>query len=67
MTQPGKFGAGRRRTGHRPLRRRARHRDYAGERPWPFLGGTIKRVLIDVSGESFIDLAQEAQQAFARQ
>ena len=41
--------------------------DYAGESPWPFVGGTIKRVVIDVSGESFVDLAAEARAAFARQ
>jgi arylsulfatase A-like enzyme len=66
MTQPGKFGLGGGglvvgRSGAEPVT------DYAGERPWPFLGGTIKRVLIDVSGDSFVDLAREAQQAFARQ
>jgi arylsulfatase len=66
MTQPGKFGLGGGglvvgRSGAEPVT------DYSGERPWPFLGGTIKRVLIDVSGDSFVDLAREAQQAFARQ
>jgi hypothetical protein len=29
--------------------------------------GTIKRVVIDVSGEAFVDLATEAKVAFARQ
>ena len=38
-----------------------------GKRPWPFVGGTIKRVVIDVSGEAFVDLAMEARAAFARQ
>ena len=41
--------------------------DYAGERPWAFVGGTIKRVVIDVSGEAFVDLVQEARAAFAHQ
>jgi hypothetical protein len=41
--------------------------DYAGDAPWAFVGSTIKRVLIDVSGESFMDLAQEARAAFAHQ
>ena len=41
--------------------------DYAGKAPWPFVGGTIKRVFIDVSGEPFVDLATEARAAFARQ
>jgi len=67
VTQPGKFGLGGGglvvgRSGAEPVTD-----DYAGERPWSFLGGTIKRVLIDVSGEAFTDLAQEARAAFARQ
>ena len=41
--------------------------DYPGERPWPFTGGTVKRVVIDVSGQPFVDLAREAAAAFARQ
>ena len=41
--------------------------DYPGEAPWPFVGGTITRVLVDVSGEAFVDLAQEARAAFAHQ
>jgi hypothetical protein len=66
-TQPGKFGLGGGglvvgRSGAEPIAH-----DYAGESPWPFLGGTIKRVFIDVSGESFVDLAAEARAAFARQ
>ena len=40
--------------------------DYAGEQPWPFVGGTIARAIIDVSGEPFVDLAEEAAMAFAR-
>lgn len=40
--------------------------DYPGTSPWPFVGGTIARVIIDVSGEPFVDLAQEAAAAFAR-
>ncbi len=34
--------------------------DYPGERPYPFTGGTIKRVAVDVSGEPYIDLEREA-------
>jgi arylsulfatase len=34
--------------------------DYPGERPYPFTGGTIKRVAIDVSGQPYIDLEREA-------
>jgi arylsulfatase len=67
MTQPGKFGLGGGglvvgRSGAEPVTD-----DYPGDRPWPFVGGTIKRVAIDISGESFDDLAQEARVAFARQ
>ncbi len=40
---------------------------YPGQRPWAFTGGTIKRVLIDVSGTPFVDLAKEAAAAYARQ
>jgi arylsulfatase len=40
--------------------------DYSGERPWAFVGGTIHKVVIDVSGDPFVDLAQEAKMAFAR-
>ena len=66
-TQPGKFGLGGGglvfgRSGSEPVTD-----DYPGERPWPFTGGTVKRVVIDVSGDAFIDLAKEAAAAFARQ
>jgi arylsulfatase len=40
--------------------------DYAGEMPWPFVGGTIIQAQIDVSGTPFVDLAAEAAAAFAR-
>jgi arylsulfatase len=46
--------------------RRARHRRLPGTAPWAFAGGTIHKAIIDVSGEQFADLAQEAQMAFAR-
>jgi arylsulfatase A-like enzyme len=67
VTQPGKFGLGGGglvvgRSGAEPVTD-----DYAGGRPWPFIGGTIKQVLIDVSGEPFVDLVQEAKAAFAQQ
>jgi arylsulfatase A-like enzyme len=41
--------------------------DYAGERPFSFTGGTIKEVLVDVSGDPFIDLEREAAAMFARE
>jgi arylsulfatase A-like enzyme len=40
--------------------------DYPGEAPWAFAGGTIHKAVVDVSGEPFVDLAQEARMAFAR-
>ncbi len=67
MTQPGKFGLGGGglvvgRSGAEPVTD-----DYPGERPWPFIGGSITKVVIDVSGEAFVDLAQEAAAMFLRQ
>ena len=41
--------------------------DYPGDAPWPFTGGTIKRVAVDVSGEPFVDLEREAQAMLARE
>jgi arylsulfatase A-like enzyme len=66
-TQPGKFGLGGGglvfgRAGAEPV-----SDDFPGDRPWAFTGGTLKRVVIDVSGEPFVDLAREAAAAFARQ
>jgi arylsulfatase A-like enzyme len=40
--------------------------DYPGDSPWPLIGGTIKMAAVDVSGEPFVDLANEARMAFAR-
>ena len=40
--------------------------DYAGVHPWAFTGGTIKKVIVDVSGESYVDLELEAIAAFKR-
>jgi len=67
MTQPGKFGLGGGglaigRSGAEPVTD-----DYPGQRPWAFTGGTIRRVVIDVSGQPFADLAREAAAAYARQ
>jgi len=66
-TQPGKFGLG---GGGLTVGRSGEEQvtgDYAGDAPWPFIGGTVKRLLIDVSGEPFADLAKEAAAAYARQ
>jgi hypothetical protein len=40
--------------------------DYAGDHPWAFTGGTIKKVIVDVSGEAYVDLELEAMAAFKR-
>jgi arylsulfatase len=41
--------------------------DYPGERPWAFTGGTIKEVIVDVSGAHFVDLEKEAVALMARE
>ena len=65
-TQPGKFsiageGLNIGKEGAEPVTD-----DYPGEYPWAFAGGTIERAAVDVSGQPFVDLAQEARMAFAR-
>ena len=65
-TQPGKFslageGLNIGKEGAEPVTD-----DYPGDSPWAFVGGTIKKAIIDVSGEPFVDLAAEAKMAFAR-
>jgi arylsulfatase A-like enzyme len=65
-TQPGKFsiageGLNIGREGAEPVTD-----DYPGEAPWAFVGGTIERAIVDVSGQPFVDLAMEARAAFAR-
>jgi len=41
--------------------------DYPGTRPWPFTGGTIDRVAIDVSGQPYLDLERAAAAMLARE
>jgi arylsulfatase len=41
--------------------------DYLGEQPWPFTGGTIHRVAVDVSGEPYLNLEREAQAMLMRE
>jgi arylsulfatase A-like enzyme len=65
-TQPGKFsiageGLNIGREGAEPVTD-----DYPGDAPWAFVGGTIERAVVDVSGQPFVDLAMEARAAFAR-
>jgi arylsulfatase len=40
--------------------------DYPGAQPWAFNGGTIERVIVDVSGDAYADLEKEAAAAFKR-
>ena len=65
-TQPGKFsiageGLNIGKDGAEPVTD-----DYPGDAPWSFIGGTIHRAAVDVSGEPFVDLAAEARMAFMR-
>ncbi|HEX4082124.1 MAG TPA: hypothetical protein VHX40_04105, partial [Acidimicrobiales bacterium] len=65
-TQPGKFsiageGLNVGKEGAEPVTD-----DYPGQYPWAFAGGTITMAAVDVSGDPFVDLAQEAKMAFAR-
>ncbi|MEV7571307.1 arylsulfatase [Streptomyces tanashiensis] len=41
--------------------------DYPGTAPYPFTGGTLHRVAVDVSGEPYIDLEREAEAMLARE
>jgi arylsulfatase len=67
MTQPGKFslageGLNVGKDGGEPVTD-----DYPGTAPWPFVGGTIERVTIDVSGEAYVDLEREAHAMMSRE
>jgi arylsulfatase len=62
-TQPGKFSlAGEGLTVGEPVTG-----DYPGGAPWAFTGGTINRVVVDVSGEPYVDLEREAVAMMARE
>ena len=41
--------------------------DYPGEAPFRFVGGTIKRLAVDVSGEPYLDLERQAQAMLSRE
>jgi arylsulfatase A-like enzyme len=65
-TQPGKFslageGLNIGRDGGEPVTS-----DYPGDAPWAFVGGTIHKVIVNVSGEPFVDREKEVAAAFAR-
>jgi hypothetical protein len=40
--------------------------DYLGKAPWPFTGGTIHNVIVNVSGPPFVDIEKEPGAMFAR-
>ena len=41
--------------------------DYPGGMLWAFTGGTIDRVIVDVSGEAYVDLETEAMGMMSRE
>jgi hypothetical protein len=41
--------------------------DYPGASPFRFTGGTVKRVVVDVSGTPYVDLERHAQAMLARE
>lgn len=41
--------------------------DYPGQRPYRFTGGTIQRVVVDVSGQPYVDLEREAAAMLSRE
>jgi arylsulfatase len=66
-TQPGKFslageGLNVGKDGGEPVTD-----DYPGSAPWAFVGGTIDRVVIDVSGEPYVDVEKEAVAMLSRE
>jgi arylsulfatase len=40
--------------------------DYPGDAPWAFTGGTLHKVIVNVSGDPWVDREKEVQAAFAR-
>jgi arylsulfatase len=41
--------------------------DYPGGAPWPFTGGTIRQVQVNVSGKPYVDLEREAVAMMSRE
>ncbi|HEY1387153.1 MAG TPA: arylsulfatase [Ktedonobacterales bacterium] len=63
--QPSDYGLGTGLTVGRSARQVAD--DYPGTRPWRFAGGTLKGVVVDVSGEPYVDLEHAAMAMIARE
>jgi arylsulfatase len=67
ITQPGKFslageGLNVGRDGGAPVTD-----DFPGSSPWAFVGGVIHRVVVDVSGEVYVDIEREALAMMSRE
>jgi len=41
--------------------------DYPGSQPWAFTGGTLHRVVVDVSGQPYVDMEREAVAMLSRE
>jgi arylsulfatase len=41
--------------------------DYPGSAPWAFTGGTVHRVVVDVSGDPYVNLEREAVAMLSRE
>ncbi len=41
--------------------------DFPGPQPWAFTGRTVHRVVIDVSGDAYVDLEREAVAMLSRE
>ncbi len=66
-TQPGKFSLAGEGLNVGCDRGEAVTDDYPGDAPWPFTGGTIQRVVVDVSGSPYVDLEREAVAMLSRE
>jgi arylsulfatase len=65
-TQPGKFSLSGEGLNVGMDRGEAVTDDFPGEAPWAFTGGTIHKVIVNVSGAPFVDLEKEYIAMFAR-
>ncbi len=66
-TQPGKFSiAGEGLSAGRAIGEPVTD-DYPGTAPWAFTGGSLNRIVVDVSGEPYVDLEREAAAMLSRE
>jgi arylsulfatase len=66
-TQPGKFSIAGEGLNVACDRGEAVTDDYPGSAPWPFTGGVVHRVAVDVSGDPYVDLEREAVAMMSRE